>query len=839
MNAAGQTICLNMIVKNEAPVIRRCLASVRPLIDYWVIVDTGSSDGTQDIIRDYLRDLPGELHERPWEDFAHNRSEALELARGHGDYVFFIDADEVLVIEPDFVLPTLAADSYHLRILYAGVSYLRKQLVRNALPWRYQGVMHEHVTCPSARSEEFLPGLQTIPHRDGARARTPGTYAQDAALLEQAVAKDPHNSRNVFYLAQSYRDAGDLEAALRNYQRRVEMGGWRGEVWFSLYTIAVLKERLKRPWPEAMEAYLAAWQYDPGRAGPLYRIATHYQSTGEYYLSYLFLSHAIKVPRPTDDHLFVEHAIYDYQVALEYAVACYYVGLPAEAVATSNKLLRENRLPPHLVAQVIENRRLSVAAMFRRQIGLRVNVPLHVVTMLREATPALDDTVESLLRQDERSFAALFLDGGSASEAGERLPLEDARFALVRCDPALGERACVEAYVRERCGGDDLVVVLPEGWRLADPTTLLAVRAAFDEPACLLAYGQWRSATGARGAAEPAASEEEFRDRDAVFFHGAPIAFRARLLQDANETGAPGWRDLFDAAGFAATRFCEEAWVVEPAPARPLPAPAVTGVKLPLISCLMTTYDRLSLAKHAIRSFAAQTWPEKELVVVTDGQPRFLHALKRYAAALGLERVRFVHTGPQRLALGALRNITLDAASGDILCQWDDDDYSHPERLRLQAEEIIRNEAGACCFTDHLQLIEEQNTLCWLDWGLDKTMAEGMRLLPGTIMMRRGLPVRYPEEGPYARHGEDSVLLAGLLDATTVVPLRGAGYLYLYRYHGRNTFSREHHYQLTVCRTSVEHVKENAARIHEAVAHYPVARPCFVIGREGLAFAID
>jgi glycosyltransferase involved in cell wall biosynthesis len=253
----------------------------------------------------------------------------------------------------------------------------------------------------------------------------------------------------------------------------------------------------------------------------------------------------------------------------------------------------------------------------------------------------------------------------------------------------------------------------------------------------------------------------------------------------------------------------------------------------------MTTYDRLSLAKHAIRSFAAQTWPEKELIVVTDGQARFLHALERYAAALGLERVRFVHAGPQRLTLGGLRNISLDAAAGDIVCQWDDDDYSHPERLRLQAEEILRNDAGACFFTDHLQLIEEQNALYWLDWGLDRSMAEGARLLPGTMMMRRGLPVRYPEEGPYARHGEDSVLLAELSNATRVVPLRGAGYLYLYRYHGRNTFSREHHYQLTICRASLEHVKENAARIREAVTHYPVARPCFVVGREGLAFAID
>jgi glycosyltransferase involved in cell wall biosynthesis len=76
MNAQGLTICLNMIVKNEAPVIGRCLASVRPLIDQWVIVDTGSTDGTQALIREALADLPGVLIERPWVDFAHNRNEA-------------------------------------------------------------------------------------------------------------------------------------------------------------------------------------------------------------------------------------------------------------------------------------------------------------------------------------------------------------------------------------------------------------------------------------------------------------------------------------------------------------------------------------------------------------------------------------------------------------------------------------------------------------------------------------------------------------------------------------------------------------------------------------------
>src|SRR3954470_18971390 len=109
MSQNRPTVCLNMIVKDEAHVIRRCLDSVRPLIDSWVIVDTGSTDGTQDVIREHLGDLPGTLMERPWVDFAHNRTEALDYARGAADYTFVIDADEVLELDEGFELPLLEA----------------------------------------------------------------------------------------------------------------------------------------------------------------------------------------------------------------------------------------------------------------------------------------------------------------------------------------------------------------------------------------------------------------------------------------------------------------------------------------------------------------------------------------------------------------------------------------------------------------------------------------------------------------------------------------------------------------------------------------------------------
>src|SRR5260221_12675239 len=107
------------------------------------------------VIRRHLSDLPGELIERPWVDFAHNRSEAVALARGRADYVFVIDADETLEIPARFKMPRLTADSYNLEVRFGTFTYARKQLLRNSLPWRYEGVLHEHACCDEARSEEF------------------------------------------------------------------------------------------------------------------------------------------------------------------------------------------------------------------------------------------------------------------------------------------------------------------------------------------------------------------------------------------------------------------------------------------------------------------------------------------------------------------------------------------------------------------------------------------------------------------------------------------------------------------------------------------------------------
>ena len=367
MNAHGQTIGLNMIVKNEAHVIRRCIDSLRGSIDRWVIADTGSTDGTQEIIREALAGIPGSLIERPWVDFSHNRNEVLEHARKEHptDYTLQMDADDMLVVGEDFAGRQLKADVYDVELVMNSTAYLRRVLLRGGLPWSYRGVLHEYIHCPEAQARSRLPreSLHIRVMHEGARSRDPMTYRRDALVLERALIDDPDNARHVFYLAQSYRDAGDPELALRHYRRRAEMGDWREEAWYSLYQIAAMLERLGKPWPEVLAAYLAAFEFDPGRAEPLYWIGRHYQAAREFHTARLFFARGLRVPEPRPDRLFVDLAIHDYLLRLEYAVTCYYTGDHAEAIAVDDDLLRAGKLPENQVDLVRRNRQFSVNAM--------------------------------------------------------------------------------------------------------------------------------------------------------------------------------------------------------------------------------------------------------------------------------------------------------------------------------------------------------------------------------------------------------------------------------------------------------------------------------------------
>lgn len=341
-----KTVCLNMIVKDESHVITRCLASVKPLIDYWVIVDTGSTDKTQDIIKEYMKDIPGELHERSWVDFAGNRNEALELAQGKSDYILLIDADETMEYPIGYQWPVLDKDRFDINMILGNLRYTRVSLIKSNLDWKWYDVLHEYIYASKCKTVELLANVYRTSKSDGHRSADPNKFLKDAAVLEAALLKEPDNLRYRFYLAQSYRDAGEYELAVENYQKRAAAQGWDEEVFISLLRIARLQWALKRDPKVIIDAYYAAYAYRPSRAEPLCDLAKYYRSQHQFDKAYRIAAVGMKIPVPKD-RLFIELSAYEYDLALECSVAAYWMGDYETCQTISIDLLLNANLPSH------------------------------------------------------------------------------------------------------------------------------------------------------------------------------------------------------------------------------------------------------------------------------------------------------------------------------------------------------------------------------------------------------------------------------------------------------------------------------------------------------------
>ena len=362
---ARPEICLNMIVRNEAHIVHELLDVVAPYITSWVIVDTGSDDGTPDVIRSHMAKLgiPGELHERPWRNFGHNRSEALTLAQGHGDYIWVMDADDTVVGTPDF--GGLSADVYTMRSGQgAGFIYWRRQLFRDGLRWRYEGVVHEYAVCDDPFVEERLDGEYYIDSRRlGDRNLDPQKYARDRDLLLAEVERNPDDARSVFYLAQSYFDLGDFVNAREWYARRVDMGGWDEEVYYAMFRVAESMSQLGAPWPDVQDAYLRAWEFRPTRAEPLHAIAYRYRTDQRYRLGHLFAERAAEIPLPEEDTLFVGADVYAWRAVDEQSVCASWIGKHMEAFMLCRRLLAGRDIPDDDRKRIAGNRDFSAPAV--------------------------------------------------------------------------------------------------------------------------------------------------------------------------------------------------------------------------------------------------------------------------------------------------------------------------------------------------------------------------------------------------------------------------------------------------------------------------------------------
>ena len=306
---------LCMIVKKEEHVIERAIRSALCMMNTFCIVDTGSTDKTKEIIQKVSDELgiKGFVYDRPWVNFGHNRSEALELAKVHMRWGFMLDADDYIEGEPiDKSLLKDDIGGYYINLHEGNIINKRASLTNLKYDWKYKGTLHEY-PIHSSNKEIYQYNKKTyiISKREGFRSNDKQKYLKDALLLQNELDTDPNcdKGRTLFYLAQSYRDAGIKELAIKYYIIRAELKeSWNEERYLSYIYLIRLTDNFE-------EKLSYAWKGQnviSTRNECVYEILSYAHKNKKFLQEIYALGLAFKNNKIDTNHVFIEPESYGY-----------------------------------------------------------------------------------------------------------------------------------------------------------------------------------------------------------------------------------------------------------------------------------------------------------------------------------------------------------------------------------------------------------------------------------------------------------------------------------------------------------------------------------------------
>jgi len=194
-----------------------------------------------------------------------------------------------------------------------------------------------------------------------------------------------------------------------------------------------------------------------------------------------------------------------------------------------------------------------------------------------------------------------------------------------------------------------------------------------------------------------------------------------------------------------------------------------------LISCLCVTRNRVAMLRRAVACFLAQSYEARELVIVYESDDQ---ATRECVLSINDPRILSLEVGATpRLALGSLRNLAVLACRGAFIAQWDDDDWYAPTRLEAQIHAIQSTGRVGCVLTR------------WVLYdALNRTaMVSGERAWEGSLVARRESVPAYAD----VSRQEDTPVIERMLNANQLAGLNRPD-LYVYVYHGENTWERAH-----------------------------------------------
>ena len=340
-------IGLNMIVKNEAKVIKRLLDSVSKLVDWYTIVDTGSEDNTKEIIKETMdgHGIPGEIIDHEWINYCDARNRALEEIKGKADWGFWIDADEVVQYD-EFDKKALIKsfkgyNQLGISVSYGNMNYSRDQFFRIERNWEWLGAVHEVLVLKGEAIENggVVQGISVKINSDGntwgnkTAKEIKAKYRGHAKMLLNYI-EDNSEPRWIFYLAQSYRDAGNFKEAEKWYRKRVENkdGYWEERYVAQLNYAACLKKNGK-PVEKWTSAFLECSKYDFRRAEHFIPVIMQYQAEENWPMAYALgkycMDNCSNNPFPKSK-LFVDNTCYDWKILDLHMLSVFYLAKNVE-----------------------------------------------------------------------------------------------------------------------------------------------------------------------------------------------------------------------------------------------------------------------------------------------------------------------------------------------------------------------------------------------------------------------------------------------------------------------------------------------------------------------------
>jgi glycosyltransferase involved in cell wall biosynthesis len=369
-------LILNTIVKDEAHCILIMLESAAKISDAIVIADTGSTDGTQDLIRKFGEDnnIPTYVFERPFDDFEKSRNFGMEKARdvvkelgwdSNDCWTWWCDADETIIVDPKFDKKQFNKDLFMINTYIGQMKYTRNTFARVSKPFRFYGPVHEFIVCDE---QNITSGLAEDVHVDvkmigkSWQGDIAEKYASHSYKLEAYINKNRQDPRWIFYTAQSYHDSASikdnkeeneerLRRSLKYYRERVSRtDGYAEEIYYAQYRIGTIMRIIEEPWHLTHLELLKAYQIDPLRGESIKVIIDHYLQMGDWNMAYLYSKFAKttfhgKNPYPTR-LLFVDEATYTWKFAEAHAAASYYTGRMDEAKQTYQEIVNLTKTHP-------------------------------------------------------------------------------------------------------------------------------------------------------------------------------------------------------------------------------------------------------------------------------------------------------------------------------------------------------------------------------------------------------------------------------------------------------------------------------------------------------------